>query len=277
MELRGDIMFLFKNVKSKLKRIGMNMAVYGFAGVFAFMMLAAFLPKIIANYVYDLMVISSFVAIIGSIISAVLFFIGLFVSPKNALAGNSHQKTSNEFEHSGICFFHNGDQYQGKETEVSFVQPNTSDNVFEIVSSQEFDGLISFGRKMVKCTYNDEVYEAVFMPSDKYINLLSKEPINDCSEKLNDSYITTVSINKTTEIVVEQLWVMFKNILFQVLYIDEEVVYLEVDYNKKKELNEELIKKSEFNREFNSNPYIKISRQQIEEYYVEKELYKKRI
>lgn len=260
-------MFLFKNVKSKLKRIGMNMAVYGFAVVFAFMILAYFLPKIIANYVYDFMVISSFVAIIGSIISAVLFFIELFVSPKNALAGNSHQKTSNEFEHSGICLFHNGDQYQGKETEVSF----------EIVSSQEFDGLIIFGSKMVKCTYNDEVYEAVFMPSDKYINLLSKEPINDCSKKLNDCYITTVSINKTTEIVVEQLWVMFKNILFQVIYINEEVVYLDVDYNKKKELNEELIKKFEFNREFNSNPYIIISRQQVEEYYVEKELYKKRI
>ena len=66
-------MFLFKNTKSKVKRVGMNMAVYGFAGIFVFMMLALCLPKIIANYISVLMVICSFVVIIGLLVSVVWF------------------------------------------------------------------------------------------------------------------------------------------------------------------------------------------------------------
>lgn len=51
----------------------MNMAVYGFACAFTFMMLALFLPEIIANYIYVFMVICSVAAIVGSIISVVWF------------------------------------------------------------------------------------------------------------------------------------------------------------------------------------------------------------
>ena len=77
---RGDFfMFLFKNTKSKVKRIGMNMVVYGFAGIFVLMMLAVVLPKIIANYVYVLTFVCSFSAITGAIISVVCFFVELFL------------------------------------------------------------------------------------------------------------------------------------------------------------------------------------------------------
>ncbi|MBO5870710.1 MAG: hypothetical protein J6Q89_08175 [Clostridia bacterium] len=71
--LRGEFMFLFKNTKSRIKRIGMNMAVYGFASAFNVMILALFLPEVIANYVYVLMVVCSIAAITGSIISIIWF------------------------------------------------------------------------------------------------------------------------------------------------------------------------------------------------------------
>ena len=111
-------MFLFKNTKSIMKRIGMNMAVYGFASVFLSMILAPFLPEIIANYIYVLMGICSFAAIIGSIISVIWFFVELFTPIKPSK--NDCQTIQNKVENRGICLFHEGDQYQGTHIELRF-------------------------------------------------------------------------------------------------------------------------------------------------------------
>ncbi len=67
-------MFLFKNTKSLVKRIGMNLSVYGFAGIPITILLIIFLPKTVAGYIYALTVIFSFALIIGLIISVVGFF-----------------------------------------------------------------------------------------------------------------------------------------------------------------------------------------------------------
>ena len=78
LNLRGVSMFLFKKTKNLVKRIGMNMAVYGYCGGFVLMPLALYVPKVIAYYICCLTAVFSFVAIIGSVISVVCFFIEIF-------------------------------------------------------------------------------------------------------------------------------------------------------------------------------------------------------
>lgn len=73
-------MFLFKNTKSIIKRIGMNLAVYGFAGMAIIMCLASLLPESIEGYVYSLSVLCSVAAILGCMIATVWFFVELFTS-----------------------------------------------------------------------------------------------------------------------------------------------------------------------------------------------------
>ena len=113
-------MFLFKNTKSLVKRIAMNMAVYGFACAFTLMMLAPFLPEVIANYVYVLMVVCSITAIIGLIIAIVRFFIELFGPTKTTMVCDGSKTTSNKAEHKGICLFHEGDRNEGTHIELRF-------------------------------------------------------------------------------------------------------------------------------------------------------------
>jgi len=73
-------MFLFKNTKSIVKRIGMNLAVYGFAGMAIIMCLASLMPESIEGYVYSLSVLCSVAAILGCMIATVWFFVELFTS-----------------------------------------------------------------------------------------------------------------------------------------------------------------------------------------------------
>lgn len=69
-------MFLFKNTKSKVKRIGLNISVYGLVGVLVLAILAALLPEDIASYVEILVGICFFAFVIGVVISIVCLSCG---------------------------------------------------------------------------------------------------------------------------------------------------------------------------------------------------------
>ena len=106
-------MFLFKNTKSIVKRIGMNMVVYGFSGVLVLMILTMLLPEIIENYGFVLGAVFSVTVMIGSIFSIVGFFLELFIPAKSAIPNNSPQTISNKVEDRAIGLFYEGDQHQG--------------------------------------------------------------------------------------------------------------------------------------------------------------------
>ncbi len=78
-------MFLFKNTKNLAKRIIMNIAVFGWIGVFVTMLLTIILPDNFHKIFYYLIVISSFSALIGTVVSIVWSIVEFFV---NILSGN---------------------------------------------------------------------------------------------------------------------------------------------------------------------------------------------
>lgn len=148
------------------------------------------------------------------------------------------------------------------------------DEFFEEVSLQELNNLISRSSQILKCEYNGKTYEANFINSTKYINLISLNPINSLSEKMLKGYSTLVAIDDTSKIIMQELYALYKNNLFKVLYSDENVAYLEVDYQLKQKLDDNLIKSLEFNRDFNSNPYLKINSTLVDKYIFKKKYYK---
>lgn len=73
-------MFLFKNTKNLVKRIIMNVAVYGWIGVLVIMLLSIILPSSFHQIFYSLMVISSFSALIGTVVSIVWSIVEFFAN-----------------------------------------------------------------------------------------------------------------------------------------------------------------------------------------------------
>ena len=72
-------MFLFKNTKSVVKRIGMNLAVYGFAGVFAFISLMWIVARVICglkrhnvNWKYEAKLLTVYICLV--VIARIVYF-----------------------------------------------------------------------------------------------------------------------------------------------------------------------------------------------------------
>lgn len=96
-------MFLFKNTKSIIKRIGMNLVIYGLADTALAMMLALLLPQTMAGVVSILTVIGSICFILGCLLSVVGFLREITICiTTSAQAPLLHNQANNE----ALLLFH---------------------------------------------------------------------------------------------------------------------------------------------------------------------------